>query len=67
MVDKTGITPDGWRKKFPLRQLLDKAESYLRERGVKYADEKEKDEKKKTEKNFTKVKKIRACIYKAMP
>ena len=27
MVDETGIIPDGWSKKFPLRQLVDKAES----------------------------------------
>ena len=46
MVDETGIIPDGWSEKLPLRQLVDKSESYLRARGVKYADDKEKDEKK---------------------
>ena len=25
MVDESGIIPDGWSKKFPLRQLVDKA------------------------------------------
>ena len=47
-----GIIPDGWIEKLPLRQLVDKAESYLRARGVKYADDKKKDEKKRRKKNF---------------
>ena len=46
MVDETGIIPDGWSEKLPLCQLVDKAESYLRARGVKDADEKNKDKKK---------------------
>ena len=50
MVDETGIIPDGWSKKFPLRQLVDKAESYLRTRGVKDADDKKKEEKKRKKK-----------------
>ena len=46
MVDETGVIPDGWGEKLPFRQLLDQSESYLRARGVKYADEKKKYEKK---------------------
>ena len=46
MIDETGIIIDGWSKKLPLRQLVDKAESYLHARGVKDADDKNKDEKK---------------------
>ena len=46
MIDETGIIIDGWSKKLPLRQLVDKAESYIRARGVKNADDKKKDEKK---------------------
>ena len=47
MVDETGIIPDVWIKKFSLRQLVDKAESCLRARGVKDVDDKNKDEGKK--------------------
>ena len=46
MVDETGIIPDGCSKKLPLRQLVDKVESYLRARGAKDADYKKKDDKK---------------------
>ena len=46
MVDETGIIPDGWIKKLPFRQLVDKAGSYIRARGVKDADDRKKDEKK---------------------
>ena len=46
MVNETGIIPDGWSEKLPLRQLVDKSESYLRARGVKDVDDKKKDEKK---------------------
>ena len=46
MVDETGIIPDGRSKKLPLRQLVDKAGSYLCARGVKNDDEKKKQEKK---------------------
>ena len=52
MVDETGIIPDGCSKKLPLRQLVDKVESYLRARGAKDADYKKKDDKNKTEKTL---------------
>ena len=66
MVDETGIIPDSWINKFPLRQLVDNAESYLCTRGVKDADEKKKDDKNKTEENLSILRKIRIRIYKAM-
>ena len=46
MFDETVIIPDGWSEKFPLQKLVDKAESYLRSRGVKDANDKKKYEKK---------------------
>ena len=46
IVDETGIIPDGWSENYPLRQLVDKVESYPQARGVKDADDKNKDEKK---------------------
>ena len=46
MVDETGIIPDVCSEKLPLRQLVDKSESYLRARGVKDSDDKKKDEEK---------------------
>ena len=50
MVDETVIIPYGWSEKLSLYQLVDKVESYLRTRGVKYADDKNKDEKKQDQK-----------------
>ena len=47
MFDETGIITDGWSENLPLRQLVDRVESSLRERGVKDADKKNKEEKKK--------------------
>ena len=46
MADETGIIPDGWSEKLPLRQLVDKSESHLHARGVKDADDRKKDNKK---------------------
>ena len=47
MAGETGIISDGWIKKFPLRQLVHKADSHIRAKGAKYADDKNKEEKKK--------------------
>ena len=46
MADETVIIPDRWGEKLPLRQPVDKSESYIRARGVKYADDKNKGKKK---------------------
>ena len=46
MVDETGIIPDSFGERLPLRQLVNKAESYLLAREVKDADDKNKDDKK---------------------
>ena len=66
MVDETGIIPDGCSKKLPLRQLVDKVESYLRARGAKDADYKKKDDKNKTEENLARMRKISIRISKVV-
>ena len=50
----------------PLRQLVNKSESYLLARGVKDAGDKYKDEKNKTKENLARLKNIRIWISKAM-
>ena len=42
MVDGTGIIPDVWNEKLPLRQLLYKADSFLQARGPKDGKKREK-------------------------
>ena len=66
MFDETGLFPDVCRDKSPLRQLVDKSESYLQSRGVKDDDYKKKDEKNKTKEKLTRMIKIRIHIYKTM-
>ena len=57
MVNDTGIIPDGWIKKFPLCRLVDKAESYLRARGMKDVDDKKKDDKKQDRRKTPQIEK----------
>ena len=66
MVYKTGIIPDGWSERLPLRQPVNKLESYFCARRVKDADEKIKTRKNKTEENLARLIKIRSCVSKAM-